>query len=354
MPSGRRPERPGHRDAVSPSGYVPLRRPPLGPAGHGRRHRIDRGQHRPGHRLLLRFRRRRRDGRRRCPADHPGRGAGRFLLAMGVAEFSRTEPSAGSFIEFVESGLGPVGRHGHRRPGGGRLHHRHGRRVHHVRRLHRHHARPLRDRRLAWGPLDGGDHRWRPGLMVRGASGSPPRRWPGRWCSRWRSWWPPAWSSSSTTGGTCPVPLPLVRRHRGARWSVGRLPPRPVHVHRLGERPGPGRGVPRARTTVPRALMASIAIATVLFLLFAYATVTGFGYDVSSIGRSSIPFLTVADRASVPSPWWRWLAGIVSVWPPSYREQLPVEDALRRWTHRQAPPLARVGSGRRVRPRPGP
>ena len=67
------------------------------------------------------------------------------------------------------------------------------------------------------------------------------------------------------------------------------------------------------RTTVPRALMASIAIATVLFLLFAYATVTGFGYDVSSIGRSSIPFLTVADRALGPFAVVAWVAGIVSV-----------------------------------------
>ena len=67
------------------------------------------------------------------------------------------------------------------------------------------------------------------------------------------------------------------------------------------------------RTTVPRALTVSIAIATVLFLLFAYATVTGFGYDVSSIGRSSIPFLTVADRALGPFAVVAWVAGIVSV-----------------------------------------
>ena len=67
------------------------------------------------------------------------------------------------------------------------------------------------------------------------------------------------------------------------------------------------------RRTVPRALMVSIAIATVLFLLFAYATVTGFGYDVSSIGRSSIPFLTVADRALGPFAVVAWVAGIISV-----------------------------------------
>jgi hypothetical protein len=32
------------------------------------------------------------------------------------------------------------------------------------------------------------------------------------------------------------------------------------------------------------------------FVSFAYATVTGFNYNVSSIGRSSVPFLTVADH----------------------------------------------------------
>jgi amino acid transporter len=67
------------------------------------------------------------------------------------------------------------------------------------------------------------------------------------------------------------------------------------------------------RRTVPRALMVSIAIATFLFLLFAYATVTGFAYDVSSIGRSSIPFLTVADEALGPFAVVAWVAGIVSV-----------------------------------------
>ena len=67
------------------------------------------------------------------------------------------------------------------------------------------------------------------------------------------------------------------------------------------------------RRTIPRALLVSIALATVLFLLFAYATVVGFGYDVSSVGRSSIPFLTVADRALGPFAVLAWVAGIVSV-----------------------------------------
>jgi amino acid transporter len=67
------------------------------------------------------------------------------------------------------------------------------------------------------------------------------------------------------------------------------------------------------RRTVPRALYISIVIATALFVLFAYATVTGFGYDVSSIGRSSVPFLSVADRYLGTAALLAWLAGIVSV-----------------------------------------
>ena len=67
------------------------------------------------------------------------------------------------------------------------------------------------------------------------------------------------------------------------------------------------------KRTVPRALYASVAIAAVLFVLFAYATVTGFGYNVSSIGRSSVPFLTVADHYLGDAAILAWLAGIVSV-----------------------------------------
>ena len=67
------------------------------------------------------------------------------------------------------------------------------------------------------------------------------------------------------------------------------------------------------RRTVPRALYVSIAIATALFVFFAYATVTGFRYNVSSIGRSSVPFLTVADHYLGGAAVLAWVAGIVSV-----------------------------------------
>jgi amino acid transporter len=67
------------------------------------------------------------------------------------------------------------------------------------------------------------------------------------------------------------------------------------------------------RRTIPRALYTSVAIGTALFVFFAYATVTGFNYDVSSIGRSSVPFLTVADGHLGSVAVLAWIAGIVSV-----------------------------------------
>jgi len=67
------------------------------------------------------------------------------------------------------------------------------------------------------------------------------------------------------------------------------------------------------RRTIPRALYISVAIAAALLVLFAYATITGFRYDVASIGRSSIPFLTVADRYLGGAAVLAWIAGIVSV-----------------------------------------
>jgi amino acid transporter len=67
------------------------------------------------------------------------------------------------------------------------------------------------------------------------------------------------------------------------------------------------------KRTIPRALYLSIGIGAALFVFFAYATVTGFHYDVSSIGRSSVPFLTVADRYLGGPAIVAWLAGIISV-----------------------------------------
>ena len=67
------------------------------------------------------------------------------------------------------------------------------------------------------------------------------------------------------------------------------------------------------RRTIPRALYISVAIVTALFVFFAYATVTGFHYEVSSISRSSVPFLTVADHYLGSAAALARAAGIVSV-----------------------------------------
>jgi amino acid transporter len=67
------------------------------------------------------------------------------------------------------------------------------------------------------------------------------------------------------------------------------------------------------RRTIPRALYISVAIAAALLVFFAYATITGFRYDVSSIGRSSVPFLTVADHYLGGASVLAWIAGILSV-----------------------------------------
>ncbi len=67
------------------------------------------------------------------------------------------------------------------------------------------------------------------------------------------------------------------------------------------------------KKTIPRALYLSVAIATALFVFFAFATVTGFHHDVSSVGRTSVPFLTMADKYLGGAAVLAWGAGIVSV-----------------------------------------
>ena len=67
------------------------------------------------------------------------------------------------------------------------------------------------------------------------------------------------------------------------------------------------------KRTIPRALYISIAVATVLFVLFAYTTIVGFHYETSSIGRASVPFLEMADHYIGSAAILAWLAGIFSV-----------------------------------------
>jgi amino acid transporter len=51
------------------------------------------------------------------------------------------------------------------------------------------------------------------------------------------------------------------------------------------------------RRNVPRAVFLSVGIMAVSYLLFAYATVTGFDYNVTKLGAAAIPFITVAHSS---------------------------------------------------------
>ena len=66
------------------------------------------------------------------------------------------------------------------------------------------------------------------------------------------------------------------------------------------------------RRNVPRAVFASIAIMAVSYVLFAYATVTGFGGNVTKLGQSAIPFITVADSTLGALAFFAYLAGFTS------------------------------------------
>ncbi|MHA6764137.1 APC family permease [Streptacidiphilus sp. PAMC 29251] len=66
------------------------------------------------------------------------------------------------------------------------------------------------------------------------------------------------------------------------------------------------------RRNVPRAVFFSIAIMVVSYLLFAYATVTGFGYNVDTLAGADIPFITVADNTLGVLAFFAFLAGLTS------------------------------------------
>ena len=66
------------------------------------------------------------------------------------------------------------------------------------------------------------------------------------------------------------------------------------------------------RRNVPRAVFASTAIMVVSYLVFAYATVTGFGYNVDKLGTSAIPFIDVADSTLGILAFFAYVAGLTS------------------------------------------
>jgi amino acid transporter len=66
------------------------------------------------------------------------------------------------------------------------------------------------------------------------------------------------------------------------------------------------------RRNVPRAVFLSVGIMLVSYLLFSYATVTGFGYNVKSLSGSAIPFISVAHGTIGVLAVFAYLAGLTS------------------------------------------
>ena len=66
------------------------------------------------------------------------------------------------------------------------------------------------------------------------------------------------------------------------------------------------------RRNVPRAVFTSVAIMAVSYVVFAYATVSGFGYNVTKLGAAPIPFISVADTTIGVLAFFAYLAGMTS------------------------------------------
>ncbi|MEH0637850.1 APC family permease [Streptomyces bottropensis] len=66
------------------------------------------------------------------------------------------------------------------------------------------------------------------------------------------------------------------------------------------------------RRNVGRAVFSSVAIMTVSYVVFAYATVTGFGYDLDRLGASPIPFVEVAQHTLGALAFLTYLGGLTS------------------------------------------
>ncbi len=66
------------------------------------------------------------------------------------------------------------------------------------------------------------------------------------------------------------------------------------------------------RRNVPRAVFTSVAIMGISYVLFAYATVSGFGYNTTKLSGAAIPFISVAHDTLGVLAFFAYLAGLTS------------------------------------------
>ena len=66
------------------------------------------------------------------------------------------------------------------------------------------------------------------------------------------------------------------------------------------------------RRNVPRAVFLSIALMVVGYVLYSYATATGFKYNVTALGSAEIPFINVSHDVAAWLAFFAYIAGITS------------------------------------------
>ncbi|MGH3276339.1 MAG: APC family permease [Streptosporangiaceae bacterium] len=66
------------------------------------------------------------------------------------------------------------------------------------------------------------------------------------------------------------------------------------------------------RRNVPRAVFLSVALMVASYVLFSYATVSGFGYNAAKLGAAPIPFLAVAHNVAAVLALCGYVAGMTS------------------------------------------
>ena len=66
------------------------------------------------------------------------------------------------------------------------------------------------------------------------------------------------------------------------------------------------------RRNVPRAVFLSVALMLVGYVLYAYATATGFNYNVTAINSVAIPFITLSHTIAAWLAVFAWIAGLTS------------------------------------------
>ena len=254
------------------------------------------------------------------------------FLAFVVAEFTRIEPSAGSFITYVETSLGPRAGAVTVAADRGRFHDRDRGRLHDVGRHDRADARPLHRLAPEWLPIALVMTVAAVALTLRGASPST------------AAVATPSSSRSRVMLASCCVVLVDQRAHLSAApfsWShlngglAGLSAGFPLALYMfIGWENGPALAEETPRTRGARSRGRSTSRSRSrrrCSCFFAYTTIVGFHYDTSSIGRASVPFLEMADRYLGAAAVLAWLAGIISVLATLVAgRQLAGPDALRR------------------------